>query len=80
MLYYHRRLTGDNPIYFTVKSELCKINEFQCDDETCVPREMKCNGENDCPDSSDESFGNCGKFFVHILFPTHNHLSPVSYT
>ncbi|KAK3799568.1 hypothetical protein RRG08_009394 [Elysia crispata] len=32
----------------------CKEDEFQCQDQTCIPRAAKCDGDPHCPDGSDE--------------------------
>ena len=32
----------------------CMKNQFLCDNKKCIPEKWKCNGKNDCGDSSDE--------------------------
>ncbi|XP_053626447.2 uncharacterized protein [Cherax quadricarinatus] len=32
----------------------CQVNQYTCDDGTCVPKEARCNLEANCPDQSDE--------------------------
>lgn len=43
----------------------CQPNEFQCDNKKCVLKVWRCDGDNDCGDSSDEK--SCSKYFK-ILF------------
>ena len=33
----------------------CLMNQFQCDNQNCVPRSTLCNGRDDCGDNSDET-------------------------
>ena len=32
----------------------CENNQFLCSNKKCIPESWKCNGKNDCGDSSDE--------------------------
>ena len=32
----------------------CEKNQFLCNNKKCIPESWKCNGNNDCGDSSDE--------------------------
>ena len=32
----------------------CEDRQFLCANKKCIPENWKCNGENDCGDSSDE--------------------------
>ena len=36
-------------------------SEFPCNNTQCVPRQWRCDGEDDCGDNSDEDPGLCGK-------------------
>eukprot|EP00058_Branchiostoma_floridae_P027385 XP_002612876.1 hypothetical protein BRAFLDRAFT_129979 [Branchiostoma floridae] len=40
-------------------SDVCTETEFRCADLTCIPGEWRCDGEPDCPDSTDESPEEC---------------------
>lgn len=42
---------------------ICAPNEFKCRNDKCIPRELRCNGNDDCGDGSDELYcnGDCGK-------------------
>ena len=44
-------------IFYVLECPMLK--RFQCDDNTCVLRDSRCNGVPECPDNSDEK--NCGK-------------------
>lgn len=37
----------------------CNDNEFVCNDWSCIPNNLLCNGNNDCPDGSDEDETTC---------------------
>uniref|UniRef100_A0A670YVP6 Complement component C6-like n=1 Tax=Pseudonaja textilis TaxID=8673 RepID=A0A670YVP6_PSETE len=56
------QMVDDRPCF---PEKLCNIeevncaNKFHCDNGRCVARKLKCNGENDCGDNSDEQ--NCRK-------------------
>ncbi|KAH9488652.1 Basement membrane-specific heparan sulfate proteoglycan core protein, partial [Bulinus truncatus] len=39
--------------------EPCLEGRFRCNDGTCIPRSLFCNGESNCPDGSDEFCGSC---------------------
>ncbi|XP_047545789.1 low-density lipoprotein receptor isoform X5 [Vanessa atalanta] len=32
----------------------CRLDQFQCKDNSCIPGALYCNGDKDCPDGSDE--------------------------
>lgn len=38
----------------------CPENQFRCSDGSCINYKLRCNGEFDCRDGSDEN--NCGMF------------------
>ena len=44
----------DFSIYFNQFSPDCEVDEFQCNDGTCVPQSYVCNGWDDCTNGSDE--------------------------
>ena len=33
----------------------CKPDEFQCDNQRCIPNSYKCDSDDDCGDGSDET-------------------------
>ncbi|XP_077005710.1 low-density lipoprotein receptor-related protein 8 isoform X10 [Tamandua tetradactyla] len=39
----------------------CAGNDFTCDNGHCIPERWKCDGEEECPDGSDESEATCTK-------------------
>ena len=39
---------------FLCFSDICKDFEFQCESGQCIPQNMRCNGNRDCPDGTDE--------------------------
>lgn len=43
-----------------VFAAFCEESELECANHECVPRELWCDGQADCSDSSDE--WDCGKF------------------
>ena len=52
-------------MYFweTVEYPMCAVNEWQCDNEECIPEAKHCDLVNDCSDGSDEGTG-CGNVFL----------------
>ena len=51
-----RNINYLNQQYFTGIQGCCMCvkNQFLCDNKKCIPEQWKCNGNNDCGDSSDE--------------------------
>ncbi|XP_068107037.1 complement component C6-like isoform X2 [Hyperolius riggenbachi] len=53
----HKPMSENRPC---VPTQICKIEEadctkkFQCDSGRCIDKTLKCNGDNDCGDNSDE--------------------------
>ena len=45
----------------------CPLDGFRCHNETCVPYSRICDGNDDCPDNSDETEGCSGTFIMHYL-------------
>ncbi len=33
---------------------MCLKNQYLCNNKKCIPSKLKCNGNNDCGDNSDE--------------------------
>lgn len=45
-------------LFFIFTPEPCDdSNEFECDNNRCVPSNLKCDGDNNCGDNSDETDG-----------------------
>ena len=42
----------------------CTVDDFECPSGECIPYELRCDGNNDCDDGSDEE--NCDGEFVCI--------------
>lgn len=47
---------------FFLFAAFCGEHELECANHECVPRELWCDGQADCNDSSDE--WDCGKFLL----------------
>ena len=45
----------------------CGEDEFSCSNHKCVPISLKCNGQNDCGDNSDETKDCIGIFNNHLI-------------
>ena len=39
---------------FLITEGICPMNQFRCNNGTCIPISWACDGVNDCGDSSDE--------------------------
>lgn len=50
-----------------VLAAFCEESELECANHECVPRELWCDGQADCSDSSDE--WDCGKFIPWCPLP-----------
>lgn len=50
--------------------ELDESNQFRCDDNSCISKSLKCDGEVHCPNGEDERQHECGKchFQYAIVF------------
>lgn len=51
---------GDDEDQTACKNITCRLDQFQCNDKTCIPGNLACSGTAECNDGSDEL--NCGKF------------------
>lgn len=47
-------------------SVLCRSDQYQCKDESCISPLFVCDGTPNCPDASDES-PDCGKYTCTVL-------------
>ena len=51
---------------FSRNGSTCDKNQFLCENQRCIPEQWKCNGKNDCGDSSDELSSVCdGRWIIH---------------
>lgn len=50
---------GDDEEPSICKDRVCRLDQFQCNDKTCIPGNLACSGKAECNDGSDEL--NCGK-------------------
>lgn len=41
-------------MFFSTDPNGCEPNEFQCSNKRCVPKNWRCDSDNDCGDESDE--------------------------
>lgn len=48
---------------FKQVQNMCKENEFACDQGLCINADWKCDGQRDCEDASDEK--NCCKLLYN---------------
>lgn len=56
----HRFRTHGLHVWF-FSAYQCGEDQFVCGDQTCIPVNWRCDGDNDCDDQSDEQ--NCRKYF-----------------
>lgn len=57
-LFFYSTLTSD----LLTAQTACAVDEFLCKDfGRCIPAHWKCDGDNDCRDSSDELQEECGE-------------------
>lgn len=47
----------------------CADSDFTCDNGHCIPERWKCDGEEECPDGSDESKATCCESCPEPQFP-----------
>lgn len=59
-----RKDCGDGSDEEHCPKQRCKEDDFKCGDGTCITHKWKCDGDPDCPDSSDEFVSS----FVSISF------------
>lgn len=46
-------------IFVPTAKRTCADSDFTCDNGHCIPERWKCDGEEECPDGSDESKATC---------------------
>jgi hypothetical protein len=63
-----------SPFLFPLPA-FCQDDELECANHECVSRDLWCDGEADCSDSSDE--WDCGKLLVSTICPALSCLSPI---
>ena len=51
----HKRNSDYHFLSLLFKDYTCGEHEFSCSNHKCIPLSLKCNGENDCGDNSDET-------------------------
>lgn len=47
--------------FFLAAKKTCAESDFTCDNGHCIPARWKCDGEEECPDGSDESEAACSE-------------------
>lgn len=63
------------------KNVTCEASQFSCTNDRCIPMTWKCDGENDCGDSSDEGDFCAEKTCAYFQFTCENsgHCIPQSW-
>ena len=46
---------------YLIAEGICPINQFRCENDTCIPIPWACDGVDDCGDGSDENDLTCNR-------------------